>query len=219
MPRFSSQLTPEVRLEHMRPGQLDAAKKKRPAAYVTFGSIEWHGRQNAVGLDTLRAHEMLIQLALTAGGVVFPPLFLGSGGGHTDYPYSYLLDSRHLKVIALQFLQGLDRDGFRSVIMAGGHGPNMDDFVKPAVAEYKENGGAMNVLAFDEWQVPGVTVDHAANWETSMMMYYHPETVDLKEISGAVPAGMAEPEKRWRRTKRLDAPPLSAASLPWNSGD
>jgi len=40
---FSDHLSSEVRLERMRPEQVEQAKRGRPAIYVPFGSIEWHG--------------------------------------------------------------------------------------------------------------------------------------------------------------------------------
>lgn len=37
-------LSPNVQMQFMRPGQLEAAARRFPVVYVPFGLIEWHGR-------------------------------------------------------------------------------------------------------------------------------------------------------------------------------
>jgi creatinine amidohydrolase len=181
---FSSALEREVRLEFMRPAQIDAAKARRAAVYVPVGSIEWHGRQNAVGLDAVKAHEQLIGLALRAGGVVFPPVFFGSGGGHGAYPHSYMFPAQPLRELIAELLRGFQRDGYGSAILLSGHYPNRQQYLDAAIADFRAGGGTMRALAIVENQVLGVPGDHAARWETSYMMYLHPHTVDLAELKG-----------------------------------
>ena len=181
---FSSKMEREVRLEYMRPSQIDAAKRCRQAVYVPVGSIEWHGRQNAVGLDTAKAHEQLIGLALRAGGVVFPPVFFGAGGGHADYPHSYMFPPQPMRELFAQLLQGFQRDGYAAAILLSGHYPNRHEFLDGAIEGFRAGGGTMRVLAIVENQAPGVAGDHAARWETSYMMYLHPATVDMGELAG-----------------------------------
>ena len=68
---YTDHLNEEVRLECMRPEQIERAKARRPAIYLAFGSIEWHGYHNPVGLDALKAHEQLVGLAARCGGLVY----------------------------------------------------------------------------------------------------------------------------------------------------
>ena len=68
MSHYTDTLTTEVRLERMRPEEVEIAKARQPAIYVAFGSIEWHGYHNPVGLATLKAHEQLVGLAPRVGG-------------------------------------------------------------------------------------------------------------------------------------------------------
>jgi len=67
----------EVRYERMRPGAIVAAREACPVAYLPIGTIEWHGRHNPVGCDTLTAHGLALRCAQTGGGLVFPPLWYG----------------------------------------------------------------------------------------------------------------------------------------------
>lgn len=193
---FSDNLAQEVRLERMRPEQVDAAKARRPAIYVSFGSIEWHGRQNPVGLDAIKAHEQLVGLALRAGGVVYPPVFFGAGGGHTDWPHSYMVGAAPMVEIVSELLRRFEEDGYRQAILLSGHYPNRSEYLDEAARTHRERGGTIRVLCLVENQAPGVGGDHAAKYETSSMLYLHPATVDMTRLSGQPADDVAGPEER-----------------------
>lgn len=181
---YTSNLASEVRMERMRPAELDSAKARRPAIYVPFGSLEWHGRQNPVGLDAIKSHEQLVGLAVRAGGVVHPPVFFGVDGGHQDYPYSYMYDAAVMQAITQQMLKFFERDGYKAAILLSGHYPNHHKFQRQAVEAYHADGGKMKILSLIEHQAPNVRGDHAALHETSFMLYLHNETVDMKALAG-----------------------------------
>ena len=179
---YSDHLQHEVRLERMRPEQIEAAKAQRPAIYVACGSVEWHGYHNPVGLDTLKAHEQLVGLAGRLGGLVYPPIFLGAGGGHTRWPSSFMVAAEPMIRIVADLLHGFERDGYRKAILLSGHYPNQREYMLPAVALYRDEGGAMDILSLIENQAPGVAGDHAAKYETSFMLYLCPELVDMGRL-------------------------------------
>jgi creatinine amidohydrolase len=179
---YSDHLQYEVRLERMRPEQIEAAKAQRPAIYMACGSVEWHGYHNPVGLDTLKAHEQLVGLASRLGGVVYPPIFLGAGGGHTRWPSSFMVAAEPMLRILADLLHGFERDGYRKAILLSGHYPNQREYMLPAVALYRDEGGVMGVLSLIENQAPGVAGDHAAKYETSFMLYLYPDLVDMDRL-------------------------------------
>ncbi len=181
---FSSDLEQEVRLERMRPEQIEAAKADRAAIYVPFGAIEWHGYQNPVGLDSVKAHEQLVGLAARTGGVVYPPVFFGSGGGHTEWPHSYMVSAGLMAKIVTELLHGFERDGYGCAILISGHYPNRTQYLDAGAEAYRDAGGTVRVLALVENEVPGVDGDHAAKYETSSMLYLDPETVDMEALKG-----------------------------------
>ncbi len=208
MGAFSDHLKQEVRLERMRPEQVDAAKARRAAIYVPFGSIEWHGRQNPVGLDAIKAHEQLVGLADGAGGVVYPPVFLGAGGGHTDWPHSYMVGAAPMVEIVSELLRRFEEDGYRQAILISGHYPNRGEYLDEAARVHRERGGTIRVLCIVETQVPGVGGDHAAKYETSSMLYLHPETVDMTRLSGQPTDDVGGPDERvnWMGDEYRDHP-------------
>jgi creatinine amidohydrolase len=176
---YSNQLSSEVRLERMRPGEVSAAKVTNPSIYVPFGSVEWHGIQNPVGLDTIKAHEQLVGLASRVGGLVYPSVFFGAGGGHTTWPHSYMVEAEPMINIVTTLLHNFERDGYRNAILISGHYPNRHEYLNNAREKYLENGGHMRVLALIENEIPDGRGDHAALIETSFMLYLHHELVDL----------------------------------------
>ena len=182
MAHYTDRLTSEVRLERMRPEAVEAAKSARPAIYVPCGSIEWHGYHNPVGLDAIKAHEQLVGLALRVGGVVYPPVFFGSGGGHTAWPSSYMVSAAPMVQIVRELLQGFERDGYRKALLLSGHYPNRSVYLDAACRAYLDAGGTMDVLALVENEVPGVGGDHAAKVETSFMLHLLPELVDRARL-------------------------------------
>jgi creatinine amidohydrolase len=180
---FTDQLTTEVRLERMRPKQIDTAKARRPAIYLPFGALEWHGYHNPVGLDALKAHEQLVGLAQRAGGVVYPPIYFGAGGGHTQWPHSFMVSPEPMAQIVTELLHGFERDGYTQAILLSGHYPNRSQYLDVGVQAYLQTG-TMRILALLENQAPGVDGDHAAKYETSSMLYLDPPLVDMTALQG-----------------------------------
>ena len=76
---IQSQLSPDVQMQFMRPGQLEAAGRKFPVVYVPFGLIEWHGVHLPLGTDAIKAHGILVKCAERFGGVVYPPVYFHNG--------------------------------------------------------------------------------------------------------------------------------------------
>lgn len=67
----------EVRYWMLRPSQIVERRKACPVAYIPIGTIEWHGKHNPTGADTLQAEGLAILCARKGGGLVFPPLYYG----------------------------------------------------------------------------------------------------------------------------------------------
>jgi len=63
--------------ELLRPSEVKSLQKQCLVAYIPVGSLEWHGVQNPLGTDGLKAYAICCEAALRYGGVVLPALFLG----------------------------------------------------------------------------------------------------------------------------------------------
>lgn len=197
MGQYTDKIETEVRLERMRPSQIDAAVAKRAAIYVPFGAMEWHGYHNPVGLDCLKAHEQLVGLAIRAGGVVYPPVYFGSGGGHGEWPHSYMVSATAMTTIVSELLSGFERDGYEAAILVSGHYPNRSQYLDAGIDAFRAAGGKMRTLAIVENQVEGIDGDHAAKNETAALMYLDPETQDLSTLADETDVGGADEKINW----------------------
>jgi creatinine amidohydrolase len=192
-----------VRYELLRPQEIIAARERAPIAYVPIGPMEWHGPHMAVGMDMLHAHTMAVETARKAGGVVLPPLPLGTETytdaerlqhrGFTgteriygmDYPGfalpSLYTEESALGVIVREVIRGLKRQQFKVIALVNGHGAlNHRTTLLRVAAETSEPGRVTVLLA--GYLYDGRYREHAAIGETSYLLAYHPEAVDLAAL-------------------------------------
>jgi creatinine amidohydrolase len=175
-----------VQMELLRPEELDRIRDACPVAYIPVGSMEFHGYQNPVGLDTVKCHRMLMRIAEKVGGMVVPPVFYGHGSGHLGFPWTWMLDDAETLVkLLVTTALGLDGNGIKVIVVMSGHYPNEGAFAD-VEKEFRARGGKaalvplMEYHAFDtagEWHG-----DHAAKWETSYMMALGGDLVDANRL-------------------------------------
>jgi len=200
----------KVRYEELLPHEIVAARKACPAVYVPLGGIEWHGEHNCVGLDTVKIHALAMRCADRIGGLVMPPLFFGEpreshlmeanydpggriaakmGLPRENFAPGYMHttpleeDQRYVRLL-LHMLFQMQSLGFRAIVLMAGHYPLLHH-ARAAVELYALKGKAR------AWACTGYELvreeipeagDHAAAWETSLMMALRPELVDLKRL-------------------------------------
>ena len=184
----------KVQYELMLPHELEAAMAACPTALVPLGTLEWHGVQNALGLDAVKAHALCVRAARQFGGVALPPLFGGVGG--VDQPHTIVMEpeptlTSHLLEPWLGSLCAeLKRNGFRAIIMLTGHyGASQQMTVRETAVRWAQRldipilGTPEYFLAMDV----GYTGDHGGAFETSLMMELMPDLVDLDRLQGDPP--------------------------------
>ena len=169
-----SQLSPDVQMQFMRPGQLEAAGRKFPVVYVPFGVIEWHGVHLPLGTDAIKAHGILVKCAEKYGGAVYPPVYFHNG-----------FRQEHLVPVVTDLFNRLKRTGYRVIIGVSGHNvQGQIDMINKALEPVTADG---TVTGIGLWEItlsrgPESASDHAAKWETSNMMFFYPDTVDMSEL-------------------------------------
>lgn len=180
---------PEVRLEYLKPKELEEAQAKCPTIFQPLGTIEWHGVHNCVGVDALKAHALCVEAARKAGGLVAPPLYGGVGG--VKQPHTFVMDeennvfSKLLKPWLEQLCREMVRDGFRAIIILTGHYGAAQQIVVRETAVRMSRVLGIPVLGTPEYILAldvDYTGDHAAWGETSLMMHLYPDTVDLSRL-------------------------------------
>lgn len=174
-----------VQIELLKPKELNEARDRFPVAYVPVGAIEFHGYHLPVGLDTLKAHRLLCRVAEADGGLVAPPIFYGTGGGHTEFAWTWMLEPEVLQQVLLTTIHGLEKSGFQVIVILSGHYPN--DQLYPALQKaYQAEGGKAKLLTlmeYDPFREAGEAHgDHAAKWESSYMLALGPDLVDMSRV-------------------------------------
>ena len=176
-----------VQMQFMRPAQLEKAIKDFPVAYVPFGLIEWHGRHLPLGNDALKAHAILVKTAEQFGGVVYPPIYFHDG-----------FSQQSLVPVLTELFQRLKKTGFRVILGVSGHNvQGQIDMIKQALAPVVADG---TVTGLGLWEItlsqgPESNTDHAAKWETSNMMVFYPELIELSALgNGPLAPDMKAPD-------------------------
>ncbi|MDI6451030.1 creatininase family protein [Anaerobaca lacustris] len=179
----------EVRLEFLRPKELEEARAACATIFQPLGTIEWHGVHNVVGVDAVKAHALCVGAAQTGGGLVAPSLYGGVGG--LNEPHTFIMDpeddvfSRLLRPWLEQLCREMARDGFRAIIILTGHYGAAQQIVVRETAVRMSRALAIPVLGTPEYMLAldvDYTGDHAAWGETSLMMHLYPDTVRLSRL-------------------------------------
>jgi creatinine amidohydrolase len=183
-------------LELMRPDQIAEAMASCPRIWLPLGTIEYHGRHLPVGLDGLQAHGLCIDAAEAAGGLVYPPLWWGTGGGHGGYPWTVMMPDEHeIAAILRLTLARLARFGTRQVVLFSGHfAEEQLTMLEDIAAEWNLGNASMRVLALAVNGNPHsrLAPDHAGLFETSLLASYHPSLVDLSLLPQPCPQEAGE---------------------------
>jgi len=184
-----------VQYELLRPSEVRALRDKCPVVYIPVGSLEWHGVQNPLGTDGLKAHAICCEAALRYGGVVLPTLFLGILGesrgwgpeGWSGYTVT-AHDQASMEDTIYRVARGLVADDWVVLVGVTGHDvahqrDAIHDGIQRACAGSDARG--FGIMEGENWQGGAsqkYSMDHAGAWETSAMMYVHGERVDVGEL-------------------------------------
>jgi creatinine amidohydrolase len=179
----------EVRLEFLRPKEIDEAQAACPTIFQPLGTIEWHGVHNVVGVDSVKAYALCVRAAQKGGGLVAPALYGGVGG--LNQPHTFVMEpensvfSNLLRPWLEQLCREMARDGFRAIIILTGHYGAAQQIVVRETAVRMSRALAIPVLGTPEYMLAmdvNYAGDHAAWGETSLMMHLYPDTVDLSRL-------------------------------------
>jgi creatinine amidohydrolase len=172
------------RYAELHPAQLEAIVAAAPVAYVPWGALEWHGPHLPFGLDGFTAEAVAERAVRRSGGVLLPTTWWPI----TALPHRFSL-SIHSQVIQALWdgiFAELARVGFRVVVLLSGHYAHGHELVLMDAAEHAINTHGLLVLAVPPMAlVDEEMLDHAAHWETALLMAIRPRLVDLEALGSA----------------------------------
>ena len=178
-----------MKYEEMKPREINAVLRDCPLAYLVWGSHEWHGVHNAVGLDTLKAYYMTLDLCQETGGLVLPPVYCGyqTMKPWMQFHHTFEFSKALVTQFVYEHLENLYDEGFKAIVVVMGHyGGKHVEAVKAGVAQFTEKHRYPKVLAITDYE-PARWIeisggDHAGKNETSILMHYRPDLVDLSRL-------------------------------------
>ncbi len=210
----------EVRLDRMRPAEVETAMTRAPVAWLPLGALEYHAPHLPLGTDSLTAFEVVARAAREVGGVVLPPMVTTLGTLHL--PWSLRFDPVLVATTLRSTVDQLAEAGARVVVVHTGHAPlDLLHRIKRVCAEaeasrratddafrtyglcYLELNVAAGVGLGTQWPVP---VDHGSVLETSLVLAIEPGLVDLDALPsppGSPIVGIYGPDPRGRATADL----------------
>lgn len=177
-----------MRYEEMKPEDYRRAKEAAPIAYVPWGAHEWHGKHNPLGLDTLKAHGQCLALCAETGGVVFPPVYCGfqTMKPHAGFDCTLEFSRDCVQHLAKEYLEQLADEGFAVIVILMGHyGHLHQEAIREVVNEFNSKHSSCVAWAFPDYEPTadeGFPGEHGACFETSYMMWFRPELVDLSRL-------------------------------------
>lgn len=172
---------PWGRYAELRPDQIEPIVAAAPVAYVPWGALEWHGPHLPLGLDGFTAEAAAERAAQRTGGVLLPTTWWPI----TALPHRFSLSVSSEVVQALWdcIFAELARAGFRVVVLLSGHYAQAHELVLMDAAEHAIAAHGLLVLAVPPLAlVDEEMLDHAAHWETALLLALRPRLVALEAL-------------------------------------
>ena len=172
---------------------------------IPVGSTEQHGPHMPLGSDALVVGEMARRVAERVGAIVAPTIPYGyksqpkSGGGN-HFIGTTSFDGNTLASAVRDVIRELARHGVRNIVVLDGHLENakfltegIDLALRDITASGRNDVRVLKMVYCEEIKqetldlifpngFPGLALEHAANLETSLMLYLFPHLVDRDAI-------------------------------------
>ncbi|MBJ3775975.1 creatininase [Acuticoccus mangrovi] len=224
-----------VRMADMAWPEYEKRIKAGAVVILPVGSIEQHSYHLPLGVDRYLPALVAERAAEELGAIVAEPVLYGArsqmrmGGGQT-YPGTTSLSPVTLMHVIRDVLTAFIAHGAKKIVVCNGHYENMMftfEGIDMALKDAKMLGvDDVRVMRFEYWDYmtretidalfpdgyPGMELEHAALIETSLMLHFRPDLVDMSKLpnesAGDFPAYDIFP------ATREGVPPSGALSPP-----
>ncbi|MBS7546086.1 creatininase [Ancylobacter oerskovii] len=200
-----------VRLDELSWPEFAAKVAAGAPVFLPLGSTEQHGPHLPLGVDVVLPTGVCERVAKAVGGLVAPTVNYGcksmprSGGGE-QFPGTLSLDANTFALVLRDIIRNLGRQGVRRLVIVNGHYENLWPSVEGldlALRELRRDGiDDMQVMRLEYWDFatrptldklfpdgfPGIELEHASLLETSLMLLFRPELVEMDKVPTDGPA-------------------------------
>ena len=186
-------------------------REHQPVIFLPVGALEQHGPHLPMNCDEVIPREISEEVAKNVNGLVAPSLFYGyksqprTGGGN-HFPGTTSLSAEAMIATIRDVLCDFARHGARRIVVMDGHCENtwfIIEGIDLALREMSRDGITdMKILRIGYYEFtsaetekvvwpdgfPSWPLEHAGVMETSVMLYRHPDLVDMSKLATDGPA-------------------------------
>ncbi len=165
----------------------EAAAKTEVVVMVT-GAMEAHGTHLALGTDIILPTFLAKNIAEKTNALVLPTIPFGDSWDFNNFEGTISIAPDVLVKVYNSIMKGVFKHGFRFLVVLNGHGGNIPALTMAAKTAAKR--GNRSVIIVNWWRdlaesarklVEETAGGHAAEDETSELMYVRPDLVDMSE--------------------------------------
>lgn len=160
-----------------------------PTAVVPIGSTEQHGPHLPLGVDGYQARDIAERIAEEAGVLAAPPIWYGDANHHLGFPGTISLSTDTVVSVLGDVYDSLAHHGFENVVTVNGHRVANLPAIQTAAKRANEEHEDVCFATVDPLRIgaeahrelrDGDPEDgmHGGEFETSFMLYHHPDLVD-----------------------------------------
>lgn len=173
------------------------------------GSCEQHGHHLPLNTDNLISEELALRIAEKTNLLVMPSVNYGEVWSARGFPGTVSLSPATFKQLLRDIVISLEAQNIRHIVLLSGHNGNYPVF-REFAREMLDEFGWQNIWYFPITQFspevllkassPAPLFPHAGEIETSIMLYLHPELVDMSKATcefPEVPDGYAYRPMHW----------------------
>lgn len=168
----------------------DVVPSKISTVILPTGTLEPHGVINN-GADNTAPFAIAKTIARRTNAMIAPTLPYGITGSMEAYPGAFQISEAAYRPFVKQILEGLVKNGFRSIIIMNGHGGGQTAVLQSVAAEVASER-RVRTLVINWWsfasnetkEVFGEDGGHAGNNETAFIQAIDPTLVHAEKYTG-----------------------------------
>ena len=199
--------------------QVREGLKEMKTVIVPVGVVEQHGYHLPLSVDIHNAQEIATRASALSGCFVAPTMHYAFSGG--TLPGTINISPQVVSLVLMDIFRSLVKQGFKNIIVLLGHGGSENTAaVKDAALTFQRlqptlEGVCISVVPF--WELSPAYMKsfdegdyHAGKYETSMMLYWKPELVQMDEVAvdskELLDKLRADPDAYADKNKAIDSP-------------